>query len=244
MWMNRAPSEIFGRLPPICIALALTAAAVAAQTSSTSGEFWPEIDVRAQIRSNVRLSAFGGLKEGEEFPFQQWNAGAGLGYQWNRISGPHRLNLDRDKEHHLVVAAGYESLRTIQSGKDSEEHRVGVEATPRHRPFAWLLLEDRNRFEFRWVNGEYSTRYRNRVTAEHDLCVNGLRFTPFVSAEFFYGVQKSAWQKQQYAGGFRVPYDRFLAVELYYLRQDCPTCGPAHLNVAGLKVNLYFDTAR
>jgi hypothetical protein len=57
-------------------------------------------------------------------------------------------------------------------------------------------------------------------------------------------VQKSAWQKQQYAGGFRLPYDRFLKVEFYYLRQDCSTCTPAHLNVAGLKVSLYFDAPR
>src|SRR5262249_5323339 len=134
--MSRASSAIRGRLPPISIALALVAAAGPAQTSRTPAQVWAGVDVRARLRSHVRVGACGGLKEGEEFPYQQWTAGAGLGYQWKRMVRPHRINLDRDKEHHLVVAAGYEALRTIQSGKDSEEHRVGVEATPRHRPFA------------------------------------------------------------------------------------------------------------
>jgi hypothetical protein len=222
-------------------ALVGAGAAASGQTSDTSGEFWPEVDLHAQLHSKVRLLTFGGLKKGEEFPYQQWNVGTGIGYQWWRFARDHEPNLDPDKENYLVTGVGYEYLRTIQSGKDSSEDRIALEAIPRFRPGAGILLEDRNRFEFRWVDGAYSTRYRNRFNVERELCLEGFRFTPYVSAEFFYEVQKSEWQKEQYAGGFRLPYRRILMVEVYYLRQNCTSCSPAHLNVAGLTVNLYFD---
>jgi uncharacterized protein DUF2490 len=210
-----------------------------AQTSDTAREFWPAIDVHDQLLSDLRLLAFGGLKKGEEFPYQQWYIGAGLGYQWFRFTEPHLPNIDPDKENYLVTSAGYEYLRTIQDGKDSLENRVAVEVTPRYRAPAGFLLEDRNRVEFRWVNDVYSTRYRNRVTLERDSCIRGFRFTPYGSAEVFYDIEKGTWNREQYAGGLRIPYRRLLQIDVYYLRQNCPTCNPAHLNVAGLTFDFF-----
>ena len=135
------------------VLVALAVAEVSAQTSETAGEFWPALDAHAQVGSNVRLLGWGELKKGEDFPYQQGDLGAGVGYQWKRFTKPHLENIDPDKESLLVAGVGYEYLRTIQSGKDSQEDRFAVQVTPRFRPPAEFLLTDRNRVEFRWVNG-------------------------------------------------------------------------------------------
>jgi hypothetical protein len=200
--------------------------------------------VHAQLRSDLRLLAFGGLKKGEDFPYQQGNIGAGIGYQWKRFTNPHSENIDPDKENFLVTGVGYEYLRTIQSGQDKHEDRLAFEATPRFRPPADFLLTDRNRVEFRWVDGDYTTRYRNRFTIERAFLVREFRFVPYASAEFFYDIPKGSWSKEQYAAGLQVPYRRLLMVDLYYLRQNCDTCDPEHLNVFGLTVNVYFGSRK
>jgi hypothetical protein len=224
--------------------LAVLVSQAAGQTPETAGEFWPAVDVHTQFPSHLRLLTLAGLKKGEDFPFQQIDVGAGLGYQFKRFTEPHLPNIDPDKENFLVAGVGYEYLRTIQSGQEQHEDRLVVEATPRFRPPANLLLSDRNRIEFRWDNGDYSTRYRNRFTVERDFLVRGFRFTPYASAEFFYDIAKGSWSKEQYAAGLEIPYERLWMVSPYYLRQDCTTCSPEHLNVFGLTVNFYFGNER
>jgi hypothetical protein len=219
--------------------LVLLAPGAAAETPETAGAFWPTIDLHAQLRSNIRLLAFGELKKDQDVPYQQADFGAGIAYQWKRFSRPHLLNIDPDKEHFLVAGIGYEHLRTFQPGSDSFENRLVVAATPRVRPVRALLLEDRNRIEFRWVDGDYSTRYRNRLTAEVDLSPGGAHLSPYASAEFFYDITDGAWKQQQYTAGLQWPYRRLLKVATYYLRQNCGSCSPEHLNVFGLTLTLF-----
>ena len=157
------------------------------------------------------------------------------------ILTPHRVNADSDKEHFVVLGAGYEHLETIQSGSDKSENRILLDATPRVRPTGRLLLSDRSQFEFRWVNGDYSTRYRNKVGADVDADIGSFSFTPYASAEFFYDVTKGAWNEEQYAAGIHLPWRKVLMLDLYYLRQNQPSGSPPRLNVFGLTLNVYLD---
>lgn len=159
-----------------------------------------------------------------------------------KISQLHLANIDPDKEHSLVAGVGYEYLETIQSGGPKRENRIAVQATPRFRPPSDFIVEDRNRVEFRWVNGEYSTRYRNRLTVERDFLARELRFAPYASAEVFYNGATRSWNEQQYAAGLRFPYRRLFLLDVYYLRQNCSTCSPEHLNVVGMTLNFYLGS--
>ena len=88
------------------------------------------------------------------------------------------------------------------------------------------MVSDRSRVEFRWANGNYSTRYRNRLTAEHDIRAHSVRFAPYASIEAFYDGKHRWWNEFQYAFGVQVPHKRLLLLDTYYLRQDCSTCAP------------------
>jgi hypothetical protein len=166
--------------------------------------------------SAQRLLPFVGLKKGEDFPYQQLYAGVGLGYQWKEITKTHPENIDPDKEHTFVFGGGYERLQTVNSGKTSYENRLALQVVAGFRPASRLLLSDRNRGEFRWVNGAYSTRYRNLVQSEYELSFYGLHFSPYASAEFFYDGATSSWNREWYTAGLEWPYKRIFMVQTYY----------------------------
>jgi hypothetical protein len=212
--------------------------------SSTDGEFWPATDTHVQLHENYRLLGLVGLRKGEEFGYQQLDTGLGLAYQWKPIAKDHQKNIDPDKEHTFLFGSGYEFLKTFQTGKEKLENRWVLEATVSFRPLSHLLVRDQNRGEFRWVNGVFSTRYRNNLSAEYDITVKRIRFVPFASAEVFYSGAKDSWDEEQYTAGLQWPYKRLLMLETYYLRQQCSTCNPAHLNVAGLTLNLYLGNQK
>lgn len=102
-----------------------------------------------------------------------------------------------------------------------------------------FLVRDRNRLEFRWKDGEYSTRYRNRLQVEASLRAADFHFSPYVSGEVFHD-DAHGWYETQFRAGVQVPYRRLFMVDTYYLRQDCDTCNPDPVNVWGLTFNLFF----
>jgi hypothetical protein len=237
-----APSSVLLRifLALSLMAISCSSAAGQSQTDSTESEVWPEVDVHVQLLSHLRVLTFTGLEQGVGYPFQQWYAAAGLGYQFKPILRTHLENIDPDKEHHLVFGGGYEFLRTVESGKLKHEERLVIEVTPGFRPPAGFLVRDRNRIEFRWINGVYSTTYRNLLTVERDLLVRGFRFTPFGSAEAFYNGAPHSWNEEWYTVGIQWPYKRLVMLDTYYRRENCPTCNPRNWNAAGLTLNFYF----
>lgn len=214
------------------------------QDPTTVGEFWPELSARYQGPSGLSQTVYAQLKNEEGYPTRQWDVGTDLSYQAKRIMRPHLTNIDPSKEHAYVIGIGYEYLDTQGSSSPKYENRLKAQATGRHRPSEAILIEDRNRFEFRWVNGTYSSRYRNRLLVEADLHHNAFRYSPYLSAEVFYDWATDSWNEQQYSIGIQWPHKHKWVLDTYYLRQNCTTCDTAHLNVAGVSLKLFFGTQR
>jgi hypothetical protein len=152
----------------------------------------------------------------------------------------HLVNIDQDKEHHLVFGGGYEFLRTTQSGEVHHENRITIDMTPGLRLHPSILLRDRSWLELRWIDGTYSTTYRNLLTVERDFLVHNFRFTPYGSAEVFYDGPKHSWDQEWYTVGVQLPSKRLFMLETYYRREHCKTCTPTNWNAAGVTLNFYF----
>jgi hypothetical protein len=224
----------------ISLVIFCSAAAAQSQTPTTQTQVWPEVDAHFELPSDLRVLVFSGVEQGVGFPYQQWYAAAALGYQFKPILRQHLENIDPDKEHHLLFGGGYEFLQTIQSGKVKDEDRVTIDVTPGFRLPAEFLVRDRNWIELRWINGAFSTTYRNMLTIERDFLVHGLRFSPNSSAEAFYDGAKHSWNQEWYTASVEWPYKRLFMLETYYRRENCPTCKPANWNVGGVTLNIYF----
>lgn len=224
----------------VAVFIVALAALPALAQSQTAGEFWPAVDAHVNLPNNWGLLGFVGTKKGEDFPYQELYEGLGVGYKLKTISKAHIKNIDPEKEYYATLGGGYERLDSVSSGKPSSENRLALQALLGYRLTSHLLASDRNRVEFRWVNGNYSTRYRNNVGVLYDLVVHGYHFSPYANAEFFYNGQYDSWNEQQYTAGIEWPYKHWLSVQTYYLRENCTTCNPPHLDVGGLTVNFFF----
>jgi Protein of unknown function (DUF2490) len=220
--------------------IVLYCAQASAQTQEQFWEAWPSVKANFELRSRMRLQLFGELENGEEFPFLQWKAGALFNYRMKRILRLRQADIDEEHDHALVVGGGYEFLDTAQGDKKKREHRIIFQATPRYVPGADISISDRNQVEFRWVNGVYDVRYRNRLTVDRPFKLNGFRFTPYTSGELFYDRNHHSWNENRYAFGVQLPYKKRLMVDTFYLRQNCTTCSQNPLNVWGITLNLYF----
>jgi hypothetical protein len=215
-----------------------------AQAPSTGGAFWPTVEAQGALVSRLRFSLSGGLKQGEDYEYQQWRAGAGLELQSEQFRKHRLIDVDPASEHKLNLGAGYQYLQTTEGPKPGSENRLYLGFTPRARPAGGLLLSDRNQFEFRWVNGAYSSRYRNRIGLEYASRIGSVRLTPYAQAEFLYDLTKDSWNEQRYTAGFQWPSHRILKLNTYFTRQVCPSCSPEFVNVAGLTLQYFFRNAR
>lgn len=75
------------------------------------------------------------------------------------------------------LRAGYRYGFSLNKDEDYNEHRILLEQTLRLPLPAALLLRDRTREDFRFLSGDLSVRYRNRVTLEREFGIRCFKFT-------------------------------------------------------------------
>ena len=215
-----------------------------AQESVTRNEFWPEIDVYINVKPKVRLYLLGtiskSVEDGEIRNAQGFEAQIGA-------------HVDYIPNDHIILRAGYRFGTSVGDADEPyKEHRLLTEQTLRKLLPGELLLSDRNREDFRFVNGDFSFRYRNRVSIEREVDLfKGRTITPYVSAEIFYDTRTSAWNRNRFAFGFqqslrRGPLRKMLLpkrqviLDLYFLRQNDSRSEIQHVNAVGAALAFYF----
>ena len=211
------------------------------QSSGESNQFWPTLNASFELGKRSRITTTIEKHNGEDAPYDQWKFAAIFSHRINRIGEYLRHDVDKENEYNLVLGGGYEFLRTDQNGRQKNEHRILVQAIPKYVLFAKILAQDRNRIEFRWTNGIYDFRYRNKLTIDRTFKIDKLRLIPYASGELFWDRNHHAWNENQYAFGVRFPYKKSFMLDTYYLRQNCTTCSLDPLNVFGVQANLYFE---
>ena len=215
------------------------------RAQGSSEEFWPSAKLTLELWPKTAVQVLGEKQSSDDISRTQRKLSVIGSYRVRRIVSVLEGDIDEEKNHQLVLAGGYEYLDTDDSGKFKEENRLVVQGTPNYTlsPLK-LLIQDRNRIEFRWVSGTYSTRYRNKLTLERPLKSGQFRITPYTSGELFYDGQHESWDENQYAFGLIWPFKKLLSVDAYYLRQNCTTCKETHVNAVGVTVTIFWKLLR
>lgn len=214
------------------------------QTDSTK-EFWPAVKVNVDLAPRVGLQIYGERQNGEESPTAEQKAGATVTYRLKPLFKLLHGDPDSENEYLVSAAVGYEYLRkTKTGGQPSNENRLIIEATPRYAPGAGFLVLNRQRMEFRWIDGGYDFRYRFKVKAQRAFNVDGFRFTPYTSGELFWDRNHHSWNQTSYAFGVQFPFRRRLMLDTYVLHQNCTTCSDHSVNALGVSLNLYFRRSK
>ena len=228
----------------VLILLLTSTQAARAQENVTKREFWPEIDVYITVKPKVRLYLLGTVsKSVEDGEFRNAE-----GYE-----SQFGVHVDYIPNNHVILRTGYRYGTSVGSNSEPfKEHRLLTEQTFRQLLPGDLVLSDRNREDFRFVNGDFSFRYRNRVTLEREVHLyKGRNITPYVSGEIFYDTRYKTWNRNRFAVGvqqslLRGPLQKLLLpkrqviLDLYLMRQNDSRAEIQHVNALGAALIFYF----
>ena len=235
--------KLSGTRLTVLVLVVIGAQVVRAQESSTHNEFWPEIDVYINLKPKVRLFLLGtvskSVEDGELFNAKAFESQIGM-------------HVDYIPNKHFILRTGYRFGTSVgETSEPFKEHRLLTEQTLRKLLPGDLLLSDRNREDFRFLNGDFSFRYRNRVTLEREFQLQKRTVTPYVSGELFYDTRFDSWNRNRLAVGVqtslrRGPLRKMLLpkrqviLDVYYMRQNDSRSNPAHVNAIGASLAFYF----
>jgi hypothetical protein len=209
------------------------------QQPNTVNEFDPGIVVGLELSPRVRLDFASGREKVDEFNSSKWKVSGGVSFRMKPLWRPFTDDSDSDKSHLLVLGIAYEYGRASEDGVKFNEHKIMLDGTGRLITNK-ILMSDRNRFEFRWIDGKYNFRYRNRFMLERTFKVKKIRLTPYASAEAFWDVKYTKWNQFKFTGGAVFPINRRTSLDVYYERIHCVTCTDQHYNILGVAFNLFF----
>ena len=193
-------------------------------------EWWSEAQLNWRFKPKFRLTLAGALRRGQvNDAFINKQLGIGFGWTFHK-------NLSFATQYRHIISTPVPSRRSI-------EERVYVELTPRTDLRAGFVFSDRNRFDWRWINGALSKRYRNRLQLERPfaLAFNGheRQFTPYFYYEAYYDSRYKSLARHQIFGGARLPLAPHITFKGYYMRQLDGHARPGYLHVIG--TFLQFD---
>jgi hypothetical protein len=212
--------------------------AVTYAQDTAEAQFWPEVDVFIPLRPKIRLFLLGTVTKAEETR--------------DNLEGQLGVHIDYTVNKKFMLREGYRYGFSLSDGDPFKEHRIVLEQTVRQPLPLDVLLSDRNREDLRWVNGQFSARYRNRVTVEREFKVLGRQLTPYSSAEVYYDTRFDTWNRNRLTIGVQIPFKkgfplislvdpkRQFVLDLYFTRQNDSRSQPSRIKAFGAAFNIYF----
>jgi len=206
---------------------------VAAQT--TQFEFLPQIDTYKHFNDRMQ-GEFVVSRTADADTFNSIQVGPNLNISFRRNLPRVLVRKNETTYKYLTFGVGYRYIANVD--KPSENRGI-VEVTVRFPLPLKMQVADRNRADLRVIQGQFSWRYRNRVTVERSFRFHHYPMTPYGQAEFYYNSQSDSWDKQVYKLGLLFPIHDRIELTPYYERQH-NTSKPNHVNAFGLTLCLYF----
>ena len=219
--------------------LLIASVGIRAQSSPAVFEFDPGLTVAVDLNKVVRLDFATGRENTEELGSAKWKVSGGASFRLKPLRKTFLDLLDTDKQHKYVLGVAYEFGRTLEGERTIREHRIMADGTFRYTMPARVLLTDRSRFEFRWVDHDFHWRYRNRLFFERPLKIEKLKFSPFGGAEAVWDRRYTSWNIFKFTGGVQFRLIRRSSLDVFYERQRCVTCTNTNTNIFGLTLNIY-----
>lgn len=207
-----------------------------------SNQVWPEISTFVKLNDKMRFYFLATtVKESREstegefgpnFDFYLKPLRKGPTLSW--------LPWDESKNRLVLVRVGYRLIHPY-TGDEPNEQRGVVEVTPRYPLVHHVLVSDRNRMDLRSKGGEFSWRYRNRLTVETEFSPGRVKINPYARGEIYYDSKYEKVSRTALIVGSAFPITRHIEFESYLEHQnDSGGSSNRTVNAVGVVVNLYF----
>jgi hypothetical protein len=229
------------------LALAATSSAAG---SSTSYEFWPEVNAYVGLneRSRMMFSAAGtrameGSLEDRILSVQDAQFTLNLDYTLAPVLRRDVPQAEWSKNRLLWARLGYEYGTSTASGTDAFRSNTGiVELNGRYPTEGMVWLTSRLRVDLRNINGEPSQRYRLRLGAEWDTTAFEHPIAPYASVEALYDTRYEKWSRLTMKAGLETPIGGDWRVEPYLaLQLNKPDDALNRVLGLGLTFKVYFQ---
>ena len=213
---------------------------VRAQTTAV----WPEVDTYVKLDDKIRLYFLATtVQENRESTEGEFGVNVDLQLKPLRRRVPLlEFRLDESKNRLLLARIGYRYLPSYTGG--SAEQRGVLEGTARFPLigfFGDILLSDRNRVDLRFIDGEFSWRYRNRLSAEREFSIGRVRLNPYARFEVYYDSRHSTWSRTELQAGSAFPVTRRWELESYFdVINDSSESPTSQTKAVGVVTTLYF----
>jgi hypothetical protein len=206
-------------------------------------QLWPELDIFVNTSQHSRLFFLGAGTRVRQGGYTDGQLGAHLDLYFGPVF-KHRAEKQPDEARTrlLSVRLGYLFGKTPSDSADPfVEHTPTIEVSPRYYLAKGLLLTDRNRYDFRFLDCVYTPRYRNRLKLERTFQTGKRSLTPYAHVEGFYDRRFDGFHRFRYTAGAEFQINKRFVLEGYYLRQQDSQAEPRGLNVAGIVLQIYFN---
>jgi hypothetical protein len=226
---------------PVWAALLIVSFGIPAHAQTS--QVWPEISTFVKLNDRMRFyflaTTVKETRESTEGEFGP-NFDFYLKPLRKKRGALHLFSPDESKTRLVMVRVGYRYIHPY-TGDSPDEHRGVLELTTRQDLPGGLLASDRNRMDFRDIGGEYSWRYRNRLTIEREFSIGRVRFGPYARSEVYYDSRHDKFSRNALIGGSTFPITRHIEFEGYFEHQNDSGGSPNRtVNAVGVVVNLYF----
>lgn len=229
-----------GSITRYLIVVALLVPLVARGALAQNTEFSPEVGIYARLNQDMRLyflireTSQDGIHSGFQF-------GSNVDLYFKSLIKLKRFTvfeLDQSKSRLLTFRIGY---RYVNTPGAAIENRTLLEVTPRFPLVSGVVVSDRNRADLRVLDGEFSWRYRNRLSAERTFVIRSYHFSPYGRCEVFFDSNYEKWSRTAVTVGSAFPFGKHVELDGSYEHQNNTGKAPnQQVHVIGVALNLYF----
>ena len=224
-------------LAVVCACSALSATAYA----NDPWELWPEVSLFVSLGPRTRIYLDAAYAGGKESDTQQLDLGTYLDISLLPIMRPSLEKADWQRSRYFWARIGYDQMFKVDGGASAvSENRGIVSLWGKAELPAEIWLEGRVRADLRWIDGDYSTRYRFRLEATREFTVLDHAVVPYFNIEWFYDTRYDDWARTLYQVGSEVTVNQHFRFELYLARQRDDLPSASSLNGFGVVAKWYY----
>lgn len=226
----------------IAMILTITGLESKAQLALKSQEVWPSMDVYYRINPKFRIyGTLGGTKL-EESSYSEGAVGLFVDYftyPFLNILRPNHPDSLPGK--FLWLRGGYQYSATPPSSEDPfKESMIVTEANYRfYLPYK-IFLTMRNRFDWRFKNGDFNSRYRPKLVFEKDFKTEYITFTATGFAEYFVNFGNNPVNRLRTQLGVEIKVFKRMNYEVFWNHQFSHQPEVQEVDAFGMTLKVYM----
>jgi hypothetical protein len=204
-------------------------------------ESWPEASAFVGLNPSSRLYLDAAYAQGKESANQALDVAAYYDFSLKPILRPKLLQEDWARRRYLWARVGYDHVFKGEGGEVVPPENRGILSIYGRVPLPVdVWLETRVRSDLRWMEGNYSTRYRLRGELTREFTLRQHPVTPYLNVEWFYDMRHDGLSRVLFMGGSEFTVDSGFRFELYLARQEDHQPAESALNAFGMVAKWYF----